>query len=1010
MNRNALPFLLLLASFFWGASSVEAQVNYAKIDQPLIDLMANDPSEYQPILLLLEDQVDAASLHQDFTRRQVSLHERQTTLVAALQNKAARTQPQLLEQVRQQPGVLTSSIASLWVTNAISVQANAAAIEAFSNLPGVSVVVYLAPDKFHSVESTAAAPLPNGRENGLVALNADKMWAMGYTGANRKVLIIDTGVDSDHPALSQNYLGRIATPQESWFGPSTSNRAFDCGDHGTHVAGSAAGLDRNTNDTIGVAFNAWWMGGTFPLVDPITGQIPASCQTNTNSIQVLQWALNPDGDVNTTDDIPDAINNSWGGDGNCSSWGQYNTYVNLLTNFEAAGVAVIWSAGNDGPGVSTVNLQASINVSPIKSFSVGAVNGHSGSTPIGGFSSRGPSTCPDNGAQLAIKPEIVASGVNIRSALPGGGYQTISGTSMASPHVTGAVALLKEAYPNVTGPTILEAMLASAVDLGTTGEDNTYGKGLLDIKAAFDTLQAWGNTPMAVPTANVGIVAIADDETNICDNSYIGSITVENTGSDIVTSVELDYAYDGVSMSHTWNGSIAPGATEMILLPAQALNQGQHTLDVAIVNTNGAADYLQLDNFASASFTNFGEISLNVPDTLSSCLTGAVWVTGSTSDSNAIVTWYDAPTGGNILGADAFLMDNIIGDQTIYGQTTYNSQVGKADNTGSQGFYTQTKDAGIVFSAAVPMTLRSFKLYGALGGDQYFEIRDADGTVLSSAGPINVPAGEQVVNLDLEIPVGEDMRLALTNASAGGLYYNISDPGFPFLQNGYLTIESGFAGSTVSNDYYFFYDMVVTYDVGCVREPTLVMPISGGFNQTTFDADKSSIDLDTESPEVSFTDQTLGATDWEWDFGDGTTSTDQNPVHGYYQAGTYLVSLKTTTSNGTTCSDVDTMTINVTGTFNGTVSIEEEIADLGSIEMFPNPTSGIFQIQFDLMESHSGSIEVFDLVGNTVQVLGQVQAHHNNLQLDLSQVADGIYYVRINLGAHQVVKKLVKTH
>lgn len=88
---------------------------------------------------------------------------------------------------------------------------------------------------------------------------------------------------------------------------------------------------------------------------------------------------------------------------------------------------------------------------------------------------------------MTIKPEAVAPGTSVRSAVPGGyGFKT--GTSMASPHAGGVIALLMEAFPWATGTEIKLALLATATDLGVAGEDNTYGHGLIDAGAAYQFL------------------------------------------------------------------------------------------------------------------------------------------------------------------------------------------------------------------------------------------------------------------------------------------------------------------------------------------------------------------------------------------------------------------------------------------------------------------------------------------------------------------------------------------
>ncbi len=121
------------------------------------------------------------------------------------------------------------------------------------------------------------------------------------------------------------------------------------------------------------------------------------------------------------------------------------------------------------------------------SFSIGAVDAtHSNFPyPIAGFSSRGPTGC-DVPAPLKMKPEVVAPGVDIYSSVPGGSYETWSGTAMAGPHVAGVVALMRSANPEIEVDRIKEILIATARDEGGTGEDNSYGWGIID---AFEAVR-----------------------------------------------------------------------------------------------------------------------------------------------------------------------------------------------------------------------------------------------------------------------------------------------------------------------------------------------------------------------------------------------------------------------------------------------------------------------------------------------------------------------------------------
>jgi hypothetical protein len=304
---------------------------------------------------------------------------------------------------------------------------------------------------------------------------------------------IDTGVYPNHPALNFKWRGNTVPSSQAWFDPAGTTVPSDCDGHGSHTMGTMVGWSPTTGDTVGVAIDAEWIAAKTICTSPHTS----------NTIAAFQWSMNPDGDPLTITDMPDAINNSWFDpdvSNECS--GIYKTTLDAV---EAAGIAVVFSAGNSGSGASTITKPKNINTNNVNVMCTAAIDGASylgGNTnPIASFSSRGPSVCGGTGS-LLIKPEVSAPGVNVRSSGTSSGYSFLSGTSMAAPHVAGAVALLKQFAPNLTGKQILEALYNTAVDLGTAGEDNNYGMGLIDVYAAYlalsDTISPTTITDLSV--------------------------------------------------------------------------------------------------------------------------------------------------------------------------------------------------------------------------------------------------------------------------------------------------------------------------------------------------------------------------------------------------------------------------------------------------------------------------------------------------------------------------------
>ncbi|MEE9553550.1 MAG: S8 family peptidase, partial [candidate division Zixibacteria bacterium] len=227
-----------------------------------------------------------------------------------------------------------------------------------------------------------------------------------------------------------------------------------------------------------------------------------------------------DGDPSTTDDVPDVINNSWGVPlGYYSACNQ--TFWEAIDNLEAVGVVCVFAAGNEGPYVASIRTPADRIATEFNSFCVGAVNGNYPDLPIASFSSRGPSGCDS----ITVKPEVSAPGVSIRSTSKTGGYISMSGTSMATPHVAGAAAILRQFNPNATPSQIKQALMYSALDLGSSGEDNDYGWGVINIRRALNYMPP----PMGIYPAFIDTEISGDGIADPGEEFGLG-LLIENLG------------------------------------------------------------------------------------------------------------------------------------------------------------------------------------------------------------------------------------------------------------------------------------------------------------------------------------------------------------------------------------------------------------------------------------------------------------------------------------------------
>lgn len=318
-------------------------------------------------------------------------------------------------------------------------------------------------------------------------IDANYAWNFGFMGNNMKIGIIDTGVDYTHEDLGGCF-GPGCKVEGGYDFVNKDVDPIDDQGHGTHCAGTAAG----NGELKGVAPNAKiyaykvlnnWGSGSFA-----------------NLISAIERAVDPNQDGDYKDHL-DVISLSLGrycGKNYNENCGPDDPASKAIDNAVEAGVIAVVAAGNEGSGEKTIRTPGTAR----KAITVGASckpadfkNHNYCNEIIASFSSRGPVEWLDSegNQQYLIKPDVVAPGVNICAAQWDNAWESkkcfdnkhvaISGTSMATPHVAGAVALIKQAYPNYTPEQIKELLKATSDDLGYN--ENTQGKGKVNVKLAI---------------------------------------------------------------------------------------------------------------------------------------------------------------------------------------------------------------------------------------------------------------------------------------------------------------------------------------------------------------------------------------------------------------------------------------------------------------------------------------------------------------------------------------------
>ncbi|MCZ7378117.1 S8 family serine peptidase [Micromonospora sp. WMMC250] len=391
----------------------------------VVDLGPGQPGLYgERLLVVLRAQADLTGLPTGAAGR-AGRDARATEVYRRLVATAEQSQADLVRELNR----LRLDPVSYYLVNAVEVDGGPAVRAWLARRPEVARVLIsqrLRPLPAPAGQSRGTAPKPTGPEWNISQIGADKVWSqLGITGSGIVVGSSDSGVDGSHPALREQFRGG----DDSWYDPWDGTRSpIDQGGHGTHTVGSAVG-----RDGIGVAPDAQWVGCV---------NLDRNLGSPGHYLDCLQFMLAPfptGGDPFTDgrpERAPQVLTNSWG----CPPIEGCDRRVlrPATAALDAAGIFVVAAAGNTGPWCASID-------DPPAPFpdvlTVGAVDSQG---RVAEFSSRGP--VPGVG-----KPDVLAPGVGVLSAMPGGTYAALDGTSMATPQVAGVVALMWSANPALVG-------------------------------------------------------------------------------------------------------------------------------------------------------------------------------------------------------------------------------------------------------------------------------------------------------------------------------------------------------------------------------------------------------------------------------------------------------------------------------------------------------------------------------------------------------------------------------
>jgi subtilisin len=455
------------------------------------------------------------------------------------------------------------------LVNALAAKIPERLVELLEQNPAVK---YVEEDAVAYIVGHAAPPTPEYANSwGVDHIEADTVHSAGNLGGGINIALIDTGINYNHPDLAANYKGGYDFVNDD-------SDPMDDNNHGSHVAGTLAAV-RDGSGVVGVA----------PSANIYALKVAGSDGRGSYSdiVAALNWAASNDMHIASL---------SIGGTSSST------TLANAVKNAYDSGVLVVAAAGNAGS--SSILYPAAYE----QAIAVGATDSLDKKASWSNY-----------GAKI----ELVAPGVSIKSTVGSSGYDTYSGTSMATPHVSGVAALVWASGLATTNAGVRTALQSAVIDLGASGRDINYGYGLIradKAAAAPDT---------TVPT--IKITSPAGGSNVLVGMVLVMGISSDNAGGSGVKTVQVKLD----TGSYATATPRAPGDWSTWTMPINIGAAGQHRILSRATDNSGnqAWNSIYVNAVAAADSTK-PSIKITSPAAGSTVPAGTVAVTGTASDNS----------------------------------------------------------------------------------------------------------------------------------------------------------------------------------------------------------------------------------------------------------------------------------------------------------------------------------------------------------------------------------------
>lgn len=445
-----------------------------------------------------------------------------------------------------------------------------------------------------------------------------------------------------------------------------------------------------------------------------------------------------------------------------------------------------------------------------------------------------------------------------------------------------------------------------------------------------------------------------------CQTAVVAPTANFEADTTVTCSGKINFTDLSTNIPQGWFWDFGDGNTDTIANPTHTYTTpGTYSVKLVVTNTIGQ------DSLIRAQYITFAPPADPIAEPLSACVGDTITLSAQGAGT---INWLDdngqvLATGSNFTVAPTATTTYFVVNEEGPGV----QKVGPPNENFGMGSIHGTAFTGTVdFTTETALTILSAYVNAGAAGPRTVTLWDAHsggGNVIQTV-TINPTAGAQRVDLNFDIPGPGEYSIGLNQAD---LYRNNAGVTYPYELPGIMSIVGSSAGPDF---YYYFYDLEVK-PAACYSDTVPVVATL---------VDSVDFSFQTNNLTVDFTDLSGAASDWQWDFGDGNTSTDQNPQHTYAANGTYTVTLTVGS-----CSQSYDLIV-------GSVGIEETIFDGITLTLQPNPTAASTLLTLSQPAPKDIAWQLVAVDGRVVQQFvlpaGQVQQ-----RVDLTDLAAGVYYL-----------------